>query len=50
MAEIDVTEYVKFRKAYFKVGELLAENRLFYEKVISNQEEIKVLITKGWGY
>ena len=50
MVEIDVTDYVESRKTYLRVGELLGENRRLYEKVLQNQEEIKTLITKGWGY
>ena len=43
-------EYLEFRKYYLKVGELLETNQGLYERILQNQEEIKTLITKGWGY
>ena len=42
--------YLKMKNAYIKAGRLLEENRLLNEKVLQNQEEIKKIITKGWGY
>ena len=46
----DIQKFVDFRAAYLKVGILLEENQILYSKVLQNQEEIKEVLGKGWGY
>ena len=45
-----INEYIEMRKKYLKVGELLRDNVILSERILQNQEEIKQLITNGWGY
>ena len=48
--EEGVQKFVDFRAAYLKVGILLEENQILYAKVLQNQQEIKEVLGKGWGY
>ena len=48
--DLNIEKYVAFRKAYLEVGDLLGENQLLYEKVLQNQEDIRKILQKGWGY
>lgn len=43
-------DYVEYRKQYLEVGNLLSTNKILYDRILQNQEEIKEILQKGWGY
>ena len=47
---VEATDYVKYRKQYLEVGNLLSTNKILYEQILQNQMEIKEILQKGWGY